>query len=96
MYAQWMQNVMAYRARHLRGSGSTVVTLEAVRAKEANAYAVVACIDSSRTDMIEVDTKKSIIPTPRPNPRVTYTYLVTKDTTSQRWYISGEKVTGTC
>ncbi|MDQ2850285.1 MAG: hypothetical protein M3Y49_06050 [Actinomycetota bacterium] len=96
VYSQWMRNIMTYRGKHLQGSGSTIVTKLEGRAKGSWTYGVSACIDSSKTDMTNVDTKKSVIPTPRPNPRVEYAYEVTQDKKSQKWYVTSEKVTGTC
>lgn len=96
VYSQWMQNVMTYRGKHLQGSGSTMVTGLEGRAKSGRVYAVSACIDTSKTDLRNVDTKKSVIPTPRPNPRVKYAYEVTQDAKSQKWFVTSEKVTGTC
>lgn len=96
VYAQWMQSVMTFRAKRLVGTGLTEVSGLTSRPTGASTYAVTACIDSSKTDLVNFDTKKSVIPSPRPNPRVEHQYEVTQDRTSQKWYLTTEKVTVTC
>lgn len=91
---QWTKNLFDRRVRGERFVGHTTVKVLATSLKEAGVYGVSACLDVSGLNV--VDSKgRSIVPADR-QPRLGYTYEVTQDKKDQKWYVTTEKVTGSC
>lgn len=91
---QWTKNLFDRRVRGERFVGHTTVKVLEASLKEAGVYGVSACLDVSGLNV--VDSKgKSIVPAGR-QPRLGYTYEVTQDKKDQKWYVTTEKVSGSC
>jgi hypothetical protein len=91
--AQWHANITSYRQRQWKQTGRvSVVGPSAVRSPKSGQYSVSACIDVSKTDLVD-KTGKSVVDKSGLS-RVMYRYTVQQD--AGRWYVVGERATSTC
>lgn len=94
--AQWQYNIGAERQRGERGKGSFRV-LHPVASSTSNpaTYRVNACLDGTKFHLVQKSGKPVSKPSGAPH-RVSYRYGVTQDPKTSKWYVTTEKVLGTC
>jgi len=88
-------NLMTYRARGWKGSGSAAVTAESAKSAGTNArgyatWTVTACVDRSDTELVDADGKSAQLPPYRIRHRST---VVER---SASLYVDQDEALGTC
>ncbi len=91
---QWTKLLFERRTRGERFIGNTKVTVKSATAGAEGEYRVDACLDVSKLNVVDAQ-GKSIVPAER-KPTIGYSYDVTQDQTSKRWYVISEKVVEAC
>lgn len=89
----WRQLLSQARQRGLQQIGATEVADATAKYRGKNSYAVTACIDVSKVNVVDKD-GKSVVDANRPD-RVEYHYTVEK-ASDGRWYVIKDKATETC
>lgn len=94
--AQWQYNIGAERQRGETGKGSFRVLHPVASSTSIPAtYRVNACLDGTKFHLVQKSGKPVSKPSGAPH-RVNYRYGVTQDPTTSKWYVTTEKVLGTC
>lgn len=94
--AQWQANITSNHYKGYSGRGhSQIVGPVASATRDPLTYDVKACLDVSKFQLLEKSGKPVPIPSGAPR-RVAYTYGVTQDAKTLKWYVTTEKATGTC
>ena len=89
------ENLMTYRARGWRGSGSAVVTTESAKSGGTNArgyatWTVTACVDRSDTKLVDTESKSAQLPPYRIRHRSTVVQRAAS------LYVDEDEALGTC
>ena len=92
---KWRQILLDDRGAGHRQTGSTKLTLISAKVGSSNQrWAVTMCLDVSGVDVVDRD-GKSVVAKNRPD-RVRDVLTVDQDTSSSKWFVTQDKVTGTC
>lgn len=92
--AQYQYNIGAARQRDETAKGSTMVEKpSATKTSDPLTYKVAACIDVSKVTPYKNDKARSV---PPGTSRSGWTYGVTQDPKTLKWYVTTQKQTGTC
>lgn len=92
---KWRQIILDDRSAGHRQTGSTKLTLISAKAGSSDQqWVVTMCLDVSGVDVVDRD-GKSVVTKNRPD-RVRDVLTVQQDTSSSRWYVTQDEVTGTC
>jgi hypothetical protein len=92
---KWRQIIFDDRSAGRRQTGSTKLTLLSAKAGSSDQqWVVTMCLDVSGVDVVDRD-GKSVVSKDRPD-RVRDVLTVDQDTSSSKWYVTQDKVTGTC
>ena len=92
---KWRQIILDDRSAGRRQTGSTKLTLLSAKAGSSDQqWVVTMCLDVSGVDVVDRD-GKSVVSKDRPD-RVRDVLTVDQDTSSPKWYVTQDKVTGTC
>ena len=89
----WRQLLTRHRVQQLKQIGKTVVGEPSVKPINANRFAVAACIDVSKVNLVD-KAGKSVVAASRP-PRVQYQYIVEK-ASGGVFYVVEDKAVQTC
>lgn len=92
---KWRQILLDDRSAGHRQTGSTKLTLISAKVGSSDQrWAVTMCLDVSGVDVVDRD-GKSVVAKNRPD-RVRDVLTVDQDTSSSKWFVTQDKVTGTC
>ena len=92
---KWRQILLDDRSAGHRQTGSTKLTLISAKVGSSDQrWAVTMCLDVSAVDVVDRD-GKSVVAKNRPD-RVRDVLTVDQDTSSSKWFVTQDKVTGTC
>jgi hypothetical protein len=91
--AIWRQLLTNHRVKQVKQIGHTTVASAIAKPGDAGKFAVTACIDVSKVNLVDKD-GKSVVAANRP-PRVQYLYTVEKGSDG-RFYVVEDKVVQTC
>lgn len=92
---KWRQIILDDRSAGHRQTGSTKLTLISAKAGSSDQqWVVTMCLDVSGVDVVDRD-GKSVVTKNRPD-RVRDVLTVDQDTSSSKWFVTQDKVTGTC
>jgi hypothetical protein len=91
--ATWRQLLTQRRVKQLKQIGHTTVASAIAKPGDAGKFAVTACIDVSKVNLVDKD-GKSVVAANRP-PRVQYLYTVEKSSDGV-FYVIEDKVVQTC
>ena len=89
----WRQLLTRHRVQQLTQTGKTVVGESSAKPISASRFAVTACIDVSKVNLVDKD-GKSVVAANRP-PRVQYQYIVEK-ASGGVFYVVEDKAVQTC
>lgn len=89
----WRQLLSQRRQLGLKQIGTTEVTGATAKYRGKDKYAVTACIDVTKVNVVDKD-GKSVVDANRPD-RVEHHYTVEK-ASDGRWYVSNDKTSETC
>ena len=89
----WRQLLTRHRVQQLTQTGKTVVGESSAKPTSASRFAVTACIDVSKVNLVDKD-GKSVVAANRP-PRVQYEYIVEK-ASGGVFYVVEDKAVQTC
>jgi len=89
----WRQLLTRHRVQQLTQTGKTVVGESSAKPISASRFAVTACIDVSKVNLVDKD-GKSVVAANRP-PRVQYEYIVEK-ASGGVFYVVEDKAVQTC
>lgn len=92
---KWRQILLDDRSAGHRQTGSTKLTLISAKVGSSDQrWTVTMCLDVSGVDVVDRD-GKSVVAKNRPD-RVRDVLTVDQDTSSSKWFVTQDKVTGTC
>ena len=92
---KWRQILLDDRSAGHRQTGSTKLTLISAKVGSSDQrWVVTMCLDVSGVDVVDRD-GKSVVAKNRPD-RVRDVLTVDQDTSSSKWFVTQDKVTGTC
>lgn len=92
---KWRQILLDDRSVGHRQTGSTKLTLVSAKVGSSDQrWVVTMCLDVSGVDVVDRD-GKSVVAKNRPD-RVRDVLTVDQDTSSSKWFVTQDKVTGTC
>jgi hypothetical protein len=92
---KWRQIILDDRSAGHRQTGTTKLTVVSAKGgSSAQQWVVTMCLDVSNVDVVDRD-GKSVVSKNRPD-RVRDVLTVDQDTSSSRWYVTQDEVTGTC
>ena len=93
-YEKWRLVLQDDSVNGYRQVGVTVFTVRSTDpGNNASQWRVTGCLDGSHADVVDKNGKSIVTDTPTPHLVV---YTLDQDSSTLRWYVTGDEATGTC